>query len=484
MNALDVLRHRIAPFMLAFIGFNAGISVFLALHLSSPHRFEMAAAGVLLAVSAVLAFVRSRTSAMTRTVNALALALFPAVFLAAMQGHPYQEDMHMVFFAYLAVAAATLDEIAIVAAAAVIAIHHLVLSYIAPALVFVGTADLGRVVLHAVIVIVQTAALGAGIIALRGMLMRQQLLQAEAVAARDVQAKLAAERGASEAIVAESRHHMLQAFRRFQAQVAPKLDLVLSEATSTGRTSRDMRAAAGAAQATALEVATLSREAQDNLASIAAATEELHQSALATVNQGRRAKAQMLASIEEAARAEKDMSALSAVSASVSSVVGLIRSIAEQTNLLALNATIEAARAGEHGRGFSVVAAEVKALAKQTAEATGEITSQVEAIRNGVAAASEAMNRIDSGIQDADLVIGEIGAALDAQSAAIEDMNRHVSGAARAGADLSSRIEGAHRSADQANQSATETMDAMDRVEQSIAAVKTDVDRFIETFAA
>jgi len=161
----------------------------------------------------------------------------------------------MVFFAYLAIAAAMLDEIAIIIAAGAIAIHHLVLVFVAPALVFVGAADLDRVVLHAVIVIVQTVALGAGIIALRGILMRQQELQAETVAARDAQARLTAQRGVSEAIIAESRQQMLEAFMRFQAQVEPKLDLVQTAATSTGLASRDMQAAAGSAQTTALDVA-------------------------------------------------------------------------------------------------------------------------------------------------------------------------------------------------------------------------------------
>jgi methyl-accepting chemotaxis protein len=50
-----------------------------------------------------------------------------------------------------------------------------------------------------------------------------------------------------------------------------------------------------------------------------------------------------------------------------------IQAIARQTNLLALNATIEAARAGNAGRGFAVVAGEVKALAKQTTDATAQI---------------------------------------------------------------------------------------------------------------
>ena len=71
-------------------------------------------------------------------------------------------------------------------------------------------------------------------------------------------------------------------------------------------------------------------------------------------------------------------------------VIGLIEDIASKTNLLALNATIESARAGNAGRSFAVVAAEVKQLADQTAEATGKIGAQITAIQTSTAAATGA----------------------------------------------------------------------------------------------
>ncbi len=96
--------------------------------------------------------------------------------------------MHMVFFAYLAISAAWTDEGSILIAAGVIAIHHLVLNFIAPALVFAGGADLPRVILHAVVVIAQTISLTYGVFRLKSLLLAQETLQtktAEALAEKE-----------------------------------------------------------------------------------------------------------------------------------------------------------------------------------------------------------------------------------------------------------------------------------------------------------
>jgi methyl-accepting chemotaxis protein len=124
----------------------------------------------------------------------------------------------------------------------------------------------------------------------------------------------------------------------------------------------------------------------------------------------------------------------------IGAVVQTIAKIAEQTNLLALNATIEAARAGESGKGFSVVAGEVKELAKGTAQATKEIAETVNRVRAETQRAVAATSQIRAIIGQVRDIATTIASAVEEQAAATREIGRNMQDAARGSADITETI--------------------------------------------
>ena len=207
-------------------------------------------------------------------------------------------------------------------------------------------------------------------------------------------------------------HHAGRAF--FTGNFRRGVDDVVNAFTSAGE--RIRATAAALAETNALmarqvgESSDAAARAVDDVAGVAAAARDVQALVIDSGRQVEATRAATQRTLGELARADETMRNLDLAAGRIEQVIKLISSIAGQTSLLALNATIEAARAGEAGRGFSVVAAEVKELARLTDQATKEVGAQIHGIQRAVKESADAIVAVDRSVAD----MGELNETLTA----------------------------------------------------------------------
>ena len=272
---LNTLRETTSKALLALVWLHVPIAVLIGL-LRGTEWWMPAALMAAMALAATLSWRTATNALSTRLVIAVALMGDVSLFVYQMTGHPWQVDIHMYFFAALACLVAYCDYRPIVVGTVAVALHHLILNFVLPAAVYPGGADVGRVVLHAVILSSEACVLIVLTFKLSQLFATAALKASEAEAATAAQALANSERSEAERSAKQdrdaARHELAIGFERTVGSIVEAVAVAagkmqgLSQSMSVSNSETARQTAAAVAAST---------QASSNVETVASATEEL-----------------------------------------------------------------------------------------------------------------------------------------------------------------------------------------------------------------
>ena len=272
--------------------------------------------------------------------------------------------------------------------------------------------------------------------------------------------------------------------REFELMIGEIVSTVSSASTQLEASAGTLTSTAERARELTTIVAAASEEAATNVQSVASSTEEMASSITEISRQVQELARMANGAVDQARKTNDRVGELSKAAARIGDVVELINTIAGQTNLLALNATIEAARAGDAGRGFAVVASEVKALAEQTAKATGEIGQQITGIQAATQELVNSIKEISGTIEKLSEIASTIASAVEEQGAATQEISRNVQQAARGTQQVSSNITDVQRGAGETGSASSQVLSAAQSLSGESSRLKLEVGKFLNSVRA
>lgn len=478
------IRRTFARVIIGFIWFNAVLVGAVGV-LAGQFNAPMLLGALLLAASATYTWRQDGTGTVTRLTSSMVVAAQAALLVYAASGSAYQIDLHMYFFASLALCAGWCDWRALVANAAVVAVHHLVLNYAVPAAVFPSLEpDVLRVMIHAVILVAQTVVL---------CWISANLERAFGASEHAVTQAAAAERKAedlakSQALRAEEEAAKRQALQGqvnvFQTTVHSLIQTLTNNIGDLRATAGQLGSIAESATINAGEAASTSHRTSETVHSVASASEEMNASIAEIANAAEKARRIVEVTKSEADAATEQMSELARETESISEIVAIIQNIASQTNLLALNATIEAARAGDLGKGFGVVAGEVKALADQTRRATEDIERRISTAAASSERASVRIREISTYVDEMLTATMTISGSMVQQKSATSEISRNIAEASDSLARLASVAESTNAAAESTKSAALNVTTSQSVVADAASQLTRCIDGFVAKVAA
>lgn len=248
-------------------------------------------------------------------------------------------------------------------------------------------------------------------------------------------------------------------------ELAAIADQLVSNADQTTTVAEQSAGHANEVSSSMNSIAAASEQSATNLNMIASATEEMGTTIQEIAENSARASSTTTEAVQHSLRSKQAVESLGAAADSIGKVTETITEISEQTNLLALNATIEAARAGEAGKGFAVVANEIKALAGQTSNATGNIRQAISEIQSQTNSTITDIGSISSVISDVNEIVQGIVTAVEEQSITTNEIVQNVSQASSGIAEVNENIANS-------SQMTTEVSEGVEQVKERSLDVK------------
>ena len=498
LDPLQAIRLSAARMLMVLFWLNVPALFVVARLVGSPDALLAASAAAAMALLPTVAILRHDVTAPARMAMAVTTMAFPALYIFLLRDHPWQMDLHMAFFAALAALTALLDRPALLAAAAVTAVHHLILNYVHPGWVFSSASDLPRVLFHATILILQTAMLLWIVARLDQMIRAQAAEKACSDALRIVadEAKARAESALAaleKAQVAADRQRVVEERARRAEEATDRRRLVADALEARlgavvgdlGQLSRQLSTSKqwlvdllGRTTARSADLRAAHAKAEGDVRAVAKDTERLATSIGQVGSSAGRTRHSAHQGAEATRALTPEVQALATTVDAASTIVALISQIAGQSRTLSFNAGIEAARTQGDARGFAVVASEMKNLASQTADATRQIDRYLEDIRRAAGSVSGAIDiaarsaeTVDSSAAAiADEVADQIRAT-DEIASATEEMARHIANAAAQAEALSAALIEAQGAMDQTDSVASALTDRSEALQEAVRTV-------------